>query len=257
MINLQRIFGVVRLMFRTFRRYRWRFLLMIVLGFAAGIFGGVGITAIIPLFSLFVASDAMATSNTITRFITSLFAFLHLPLTPALLLGLIVALFISKAVVQFFSRYITDKNMLEFSELMQRSLFTHTLQASWPYLLKQKVGYLERFILNDASNAAGMLGLVGSTIMLGTSMIMYGAVALSISTTITFASVVLGTLLFFAAKPLFAKTRRLTTKMALLEKFANHYITENIIGIKLVKAHRSEIPIGLQGKKYFADLRKL
>ena len=44
---------------------------------------------------------------------------------------------------------------------------------------------------------------------------------------------------------------------ALLKTTFRIVVSENIIGMKLVKAHRSEIPIGLQGKKYFADLRKL
>src|SRR3989338_5286124 len=121
MINFRRVFRIVRMLFRTFRRYHWRFLLMIALGLAAGVFGGIGITAVIPLFSMFTASDAPAVTDSITRFITALFSFLHLPLTPAALMGFIVVLFIAKAAIQFFSKYMTDRNMLEFSELMQRS----------------------------------------------------------------------------------------------------------------------------------------
>ena len=254
MIDLRRVFRISRMLFRTFRRYRWRFLLLTILGLAAGIFGGVGITAVIPLFSMFSGSEAASVPDGITHLITKLFSIFHLPLTPAFLLCFIVLIFIAKASVQFLSRYLTDKNSLEFAERMQQSLFSNTLQASWPHLVRQKVGYLERFILNYARNAAGMIGLVGSTIMLSTSMAMYSAVALSISVPITFATIGFGALLFLVVKPVFAKTRRLTTRLSLLEKITNHYITESIIGMKLVKAFRSEIPVGLQGKKYFSEL---
>lgn len=257
MIDVRRIFRITRMIVRTFRQYHWRFLLLTALGLTAGIFGGIGITAVIPLFSLFAAPHVGAVPDTVTRFISGFFSVLHLPFTPPLLLGFIVLLFIVKAYIQFLSKYLTDKNTLEFAQRMQQSLFTNTLQAAWPYLFKQKVGYLERFILNDARNAAGMLGLVGNTIMLGTSMMMYGAVALSISTPITFATATFGVLMFLAVKPVFAKIRRLNSRLALLEKITNHYITENIIGMKLVKAFRSEILIGLQGKKYFAELFSL
>ena len=257
MIDVRRIFRITRMILRVFRRYHWRFLLLTLLGLAAGICGGIGITAVIPLFSLFSTTEAGTVPDTITRFITELFSILHLPLTPAWLLSFIVLLFIAKAGVQFLSKYLTDKNTFEFAQRMQRSLFTNTLQASWPYLLQQKVGYLERFILNDARNAAGILGLVGSSIMLGTSMAMYTTVALSISIPITLATVAFGVVLFLAIKPVFAKTRRLNSRLALLEKITNHYITENIIGMKLVKAFRSEMPIAHHGRTYFAELFSL
>ena len=257
MIDVRRIFRIARIILRAFRRYRVRFVLLIGLGLAAGVFGSIGIAVVIPLFSLFFTSDTIAAPDTMTQFITGLFSFVHIPLTPPLLIGFIVILFIAKATLQFFSRYLTDKTMLEFSELMQRSLFVRTLQASWPHLLKQKVGYLERFILNDARNAAGMLGLLGGAIMLGTSIMTYGAVALSISVPITFVTAGFGIILFFVVKPIFTKTRRLTARLVVMEKIVNHYITENIIGMKVVKTHRAEIPIGSQGKKLFANLRSI
>ncbi|MEK7615695.1 MAG: ABC transporter ATP-binding protein [Patescibacteria group bacterium] len=255
-MNLRRIFRITRLVFRTFRRYHGRFVVLIGLGFAGGIFGGIGITAVIPLFSLF-GSEAVVIPDKITNYITSFFLFLHLPLTPSFLLIFIVLLFIVKALIQFLSRYLTDRTMLEFSEEMQRSLFVNTLRASWPHLLNHKVGYLERFILEDTKNVAGILGLIGGSIMLGTSMVMYGVVSLSISVPVTLASAGFGALLFLASKPLFTKTRRITAQRGIMEKTSNHFITESILGMKFIKANHSENSVSSRGKQFFSDVRSL
>lgn len=257
MVTIRRLFGVIRLIARSFRQYRWRFLIALVLGFVGGLLGSIGIGAAIPLFSLFVKSAAPVVPDGITRTITTFFALLHLPLTPPLIIGLIALLFVSKAAVQFFAKYLTDSTIADFEEHMRGYLFTRTIETTWPYLLNQKVGYIERILLNDIQMASGILGQIGSGILIGTSFIMYATVAMSISWTITTATLVFGAILFFLSKPIFSRSRRTATRLGVVEKSVNHFMAENLIGAKIIKAYHQELPISIEGKRHFNDIKVL
>lgn len=256
LINVKKIRAAVILLKGAFGQYKSKFAVMVALGFLGGLFGGVGISVIIPLFSVLTHQEIQG-ADFITKSIEKVFSFFGIPLTLPFLLLLIVILFVLKASVQFLAKYTNEKTMAQYEARARANLFKITLQATWPHLISQKVGYLERVLLSDVSQAAGILNQISGIILIATSFIMYALVAINISPTITLVTIVLGIVIFFFFKPFFYKIRKISLKTAAIYKVASHHISENIIGAKMIKITSAENKVAEKGKEYFEELEKI
>ena len=234
--------------------YKLSFIWIILLGFLSGITGSVGIGIVIPLFSLLLNSKVAGT-DFITRTVEKLFSIVHLPLTPTFLIGFIVLLFSLKALAQFFAKYNTEKFSAHFEEDLRKELFGKTLKANWPYLLNQKIGYLERILLDDTAQVTGIFSHINGSILILTSFITYAFIAFKISASITLLTLIFGGILFFVFKPLFFKTRKIAQEIGLTFKMVAHHIGENIMGAKIVKITSTEEKVIEKSADYFEKLR--
>ncbi|OGF40613.1 hypothetical protein A2477_03870 [Candidatus Falkowbacteria bacterium RIFOXYC2_FULL_47_12] len=102
-----------------------------------------------------------------------------------------------------------------------------------------------------------MFKLISALIMGATGLIMYIAVAVNISLDITLITLVLGSILFLFLKPLMYRTRKAAYITAEMNKDVNHYVSENILGMKTVKSLSVHEPIAQKGAEYFYKLKKL
>ncbi len=254
-MNLTKIILAVNLMGKAFGRYKLKILTMAAAGFVGGLMGGIGIGAIVPLFS-FIGKGQTNTTNNISRIIEKFFAFIHLEYTMTTLVLLITALFVIKAVFLYFANYITAKITADYEKKTRNELFKKTLTASWPYLLEQKIGHLETVLITDVSRSAGVLDLLSGTILITTSLLAYSIVALSISVAITFITLALGVVLFFILKPLLYKTRKLSQSWALNSKTVANQVAEYTIGAKIIKTAGVENNVLAKIQKFFNELRE-
>lgn len=255
LINLNRIKEIIALLREAFGHYKSKFAIMVILGFLGGIFGGVGIGTLIPLFSVLTHQEIPGT-DFITKNIEGAFILFHVPLTLPFLLALVLVLFALKGLVQFIAKYTNEKTMAQYEAQTRSNLFRATLQATWPHLINQKVGYLERVLLGDVVQATGILNQISGIILITTSLIMYAFVAINISLTITLATLFLGMLTFLFFKPLFYKTRKIASGTAAMYKTANHHISESIVGAKMIKISSVESKIADRSREYFEELKE-
>lgn len=255
-LRIRKIKKGLRLLRKGYKKYKSRFLIITILGFLAGIFGSVGISAIIPLFQLIVGGGPEE-FNFITKIITGFLETLHLPVTTPILLSLIVLLFAAKSLVQFFAKFINEKTTAQVEEDLRNDLFGKTLNANWPYLMEQRGGYLERVMIDDIHKTSAIFISVSTLILLATSFITYASVAFNISSSITIATIIFGGVIFFVFKPIFYKARKATEKSALTEKEVSHHISENLSGIKTVKSGAIEDEIAKKGALLFTKLKEL
>lgn len=225
-----------------------------LLGFLNGLAGSIGIGVVIPLFSLF-SESTVAGTDFITNIMSQLFSIFHIPLTPVFLIIFMIFLFAIKALAQFFTKYNTEKLVAHFEEDLRKELFEKTLKASWPHLLEQKTGYLERILLFDVNQATSLLSQISSSILIATSFITYAFVAFKISSTVTIFTIIFGGLLFFIFKPLFFKTRKIAEDIGLTYKLVAHHMGQAIIGSKIVKATSTEDKIINKSSHYFERLK--
>lgn len=238
------------------KRNPLRFSMMLVFGFLSGILGGVGIGAMIPLFAL-ISGRTSDQANSITKVIEKFFDFFHLPLTVPWLVVLIASLFVAKAIVQFTAKFLNIKTTAEYEERIRKDLFSKTFNATWPFLLKQKSGYLERIMINDASSGASIILRATNLILLLTSLTMYLTVALTISLPITLITLLIGVVLFFTARPFLEKTRQIAKTTAKTEKDTAHHINEALSGAKIIKSFGIESSIIQKSREYFQLLREV
>ena len=255
LINLERIIIILKLFKKAFWSQRLRVLVMAGLGFVGGLMGGIGIGAIVPLFS-FVANDQNGASDNISRFIGKFFSLAHLDYTLTTLIILVICLFVIKAAFSYFANYISARITANYERTTRNELLKKTLSASWPYLLEQKIGHLETVLITDVTKSAGVLDLLSGTILVATNLLAYSIVALNISTVITLITLALGVVLFFILKPLLYKVRKLSRSWALNSKTVANQVAEYTIGAKAIKTGVVERYVLAKIQTFFNELRE-
>jgi len=243
-------------LWRTFRKYRWHVVALVLLGFLSAILEGIGINAAIPLVSFFTGSTNEAT-DFITKAIQGLFVFLHIPFSFRYLLAFILGLFILRAVSVVVFGYIRGWVSADFLGKESEDVLRRTMRASWPFLLKQKIGTLHNTLVRDIQCTGSLLNVVGQVIQSFSGFLMYLLVALNISPMMTLYTLGGGSVLFFVVRPLLRRTRSIAERVALAEKQFSQFLSENIIGMKSIKAAGAETAALKEGSGYIGLLRSL
>lgn len=249
-IKESRIFTIIKLSRQAYGGYKWQIIALTILGFFSGILEGIGVNALIPLFSFFTEGGDQG-SDPISKFLKSGFAYFNIDFSLKQILIFICLLFIFKAIVLIICSYINIKIATNYEEQTRSSLFNKTLKANWPYLLKQKLGYLETVLMTDVRYSALLLQQISLAITILTSLLIYIVIAINISFTITLATLALGGILFLFFKPLIYRTRIIAKKAEKLNKEISHLVNENIVGIKTIKTMFVADKVTKLGKKYF------
>ncbi len=256
LINFKKISSALHLLTSSFSRFKRQFIIMTLLGFVGGLFGGIGISAIIPLFS-FITTDKTGGTDIISKTIEKLFSFFHINYTLTFLIIFIIILFIFKAVILYIARYYAAKVTLNYEAQTRKELFKHLLNASWPYLLNRKVSYLERVLMFDTHNSSSVLSSLSSALLLTGNLTVYVFIAFNISSAITLLALGTGAILFFTLKPLFYRVRKLAHEVGVTDKQTTHHIDTHLIGAKTVKSFSVEKQILKRGSSYFDKLRDI
>ncbi len=255
-VNTDKISYAIGLIKDSFWNYRFKFVLTVILGFISGLFGGIGIGALIPLFSI-ITSKKNSETDIVSKIIQKFFSIFHLPYNVFVLLAFIVLLFILKAIVTYFTYYTNQKIASDYEKETRSELFEATIKADWPFLLEQKMGYLESILAQDINTGSRILTSINLLIMVATSIVMYAIIAFNISATITAITLGIGLLLFFFLKPLFYRSRRLSFDASLVSKQVSHHVSEHTLGAKTVKTMAVENEVIENGNKYFEDLWRM
>ena len=247
----------LRTLFATFGRYRWHITALVAFGFLGAILEGIGINAVIPLFSFFTGGGGSTATDFISRNIQYFFAFIGLPFTFRYLLGFILALFILRAVSMMVFGYIRGWITADFLGAESADMLGRTLRASWPFLLHQKIGTMHNTLVRDIQRSGSLLEVMGQVIQSFTGFLMYLLVAINISLTMTLYTMGGGAVLFLIIRPLFKRTRRIAEDLAGVEKLFAQFLSEHIIGMKSIKAAGAERPAIAKGGAHVRALRSL
>lgn len=250
-----RLLESIRLAREAFGRYRWQVVLLTILGFISGVLGGIGINALIPLFSL--ALGERHDADIVTRGIERLFFWFGIDFRMRYILAFIVALFVVKAVVLIIISYISMKITADYEETTRSRLLRTVLRARWPYLIAQKLGYLDTILMKNVEQSRNFLAQISASIMTLSSLLIYVAIAVSISPFITVTTLFLGGLLFFASKPLIKRVKTLALQEESVNREIAHFINEHILGMKAVKAFAVGERVADLGRTYFRRVRDI
>ncbi|MEK9177354.1 MAG: ABC transporter ATP-binding protein [Patescibacteria group bacterium] len=238
MPNLHQMREFALLVGSAFRGYEKVFVVTTFLGIVGGILGGIGIGVLIPLFSYL--TGGIPAGGRMASLMEGLFDTLHIPLEAPYLLAFMFTVFVAKAVILFFASHYGERMAETYEENTKKALFAGILKAKWPYLLEQKTGHVERFIMTEANRAGQVIFEMSALILVVTSLIIYLAAAFLISIKTTLIVLALGSLLFFFLRGFYASIQNISQELVEAEKEAAHYITEHVSGVKTVKALAAE-----------------
>ena len=253
MERIRYLFGLYQ---KAFGPYTWQILLIIVLAFVSSIVEGIGISAIIPIFS-FVGGSAGAASDTISRIIAGIFAFLHLTYTFRMLLIFIGVLFVLRIFLIFGIQYVTGNIIYNYERDLRLRLFGGTLESRWSFLSLQKVGNLEQLLTTNTSNASQFFGNISTSALICTKVLIYLVIAINISWWIALFSLLAGLLMAFVLRPLFYRGRAVSTEAERTNRALAHFVSEHVIGMKAIKAMALEKPVKERGREFFDLMRTL
>ena len=247
---------VLKLSQEAFGDYKWQIIALLVLGFLSSLLGGIGINALIPLFSLVSDQSGVAT-DTISRMIREIFSALGISFNIGFLLTFIIVLFIIKALLTFIFSWVQIKIVQDYAEKTRTSIFNKFLRADWSYLLKQKLGYLETVLMVDVQYASSLLNKITNLITVVAGLLIYILVAINISAEVTLWTLVIGGILFLVFKRFTYKVKVLAYQIELENKEMAHHVNESILGMKTIKDMSVIDQVAKKGKEYFVRLKKL
>jgi ATP-binding cassette, subfamily B, bacterial MsbA len=256
----RRISFVLSLFSRLFDGYKFHILILAVLGLVSGLLESIGISMLIPIFSIIVG-ETVPGAGTLPQIVVTIFAYFEnlrpdfiIPLSRWVsawlgrpvnsnliwLLSLVPIFFIIKTVLVSVFSYINLRVVSSFELDTRSRLYQKTLFANWPYLLRQKIGYLENTLMLDVRMTAKLMNQFTSIILDASSFLMYAAVAITISLNITLVTLAVGLAIFIVNQLFMKKTREYTKQQTVLNKVIAHHINEHISGIKMLKASHVE-----------------
>lgn len=235
--------------------YKFKVALLIVLGFLDGLLEGLGVAALIPLFALL--SGDVSPDNIVVRMITAIFSYAHVDMRIRTMLFFIAILFIFKSVILFLFTYIRAIITSNYLSAIRSSLHRDILFTNWPYLSRQKLGYLENVLMVDAGQSSGMIIYPTGLLLAAANFITYLVVAFSISWEISLITTVLGLMVIIMYRPLYRKLKRYSQTTAGINKTIAHDINENMIGLKVIKAVGVEHAFSKSVSTFFDSLNSL
>jgi ABC-type multidrug transport system fused ATPase/permease subunit len=245
----------LKVLLRMFDKYRWHLLALMLLGFVSALFEGIGINATIPLISFLLGQSSGTPTDTITKTITWIFGLLHVPFIFSTLLAFIVLLFVLRAVAVVGFSYLRGWLTADFFYSESRVLLGSTLGASWPFLLRQKLGDLHSTLVRDLQRTTTLLQVTGQIIQSFSGFVMYLAVAINISPAITLLTLGAGGVLLVLVRPFLGRIQDTGEEMSGLEKRISQFLGEHIIGMKSVKAAGAERPAYARGELLMGRLK--
>lgn len=251
-----RLFSFIKLYNYGFGKYKFHIIFLAALGFVAGLLEGVGVNALIPLFS-FIVGNGNTGDDIISRSIGKVFQYTHIPFTLKYLLIFMGALFVLRAIVSITIGYIRAHITSDYSEKTRSNLLSKTIGAKWSYLLTQKMGHLQTVLMTNVSNTETLLSYISSTVTTISSLLVYVVVAINISATTTLITVGVAGLFFIVFKPLLYNTKIANVEIENTNRLVAHFVNENILGMKTVKVMLADKMILYRGKEYFKYLKKM
>lgn len=255
-INTKKFGYALSLFKRAYIGYGPQIVITTILGFISGLASGIGISMIIPLFSFVVGRNDPNNTDRLSHILEKVFNFFHLGYNLPLILTVMVLLFVAKALISLTTGYMVVKISEQYLEDMRLLSLKKTMLADWPYLMNQKVGYIDSIILGDAAGGSSILKNISDATLRFTSLAAYTFIAFSISSIITLASLGGGILIFLFLKPYFYKIRKISGLLNQANKETGHLINESSIGIKTIKAFAVESSLINKGYLYFEKIKK-
>lgn len=243
-------------LWRIFGKYRLQIGILIALSVVSAALDGIGINAMIPLVS-FYTNTSSGPTDFISRAIQTLFSFFGIPFTFRYLLAFILGLFMFRAVAITFFGYIRGRIGADFKGAESEAMLSRMLYASWPFLLKQKMGTLQATLVRDIQQTENLLSVFGQVFQSFSGFFIYLLVAVNISPVMTAFTIVAGAGLLFVIRPLMKRVQAVADLLVATEKNYAHFLSEHLIGMKSIKAAGVEERALENGGTLVRILRKL
>ncbi|KKW23546.1 MAG: ABC transporter related protein [Parcubacteria group bacterium GW2011_GWA2_51_12] len=249
-----RLSNIITLSRQAFGQYKLQIIGLAIFGLIGGVLEGLGVTALIPLFS-FTLGNGEGGADPISRLIKDFFEFFDLTFSVRYLLTFIAGLFILKALTTVWLNYVKSKITTDYEQKERSKIFAKILGSEWSSLLKQKLGYLETILMLDVPAVSSLLNQLSNFLIMIITLAIYLIVAINISPKISLFILGIGLLIFLFSQPLLSKIKQYAYLRTQLNKDTAHHVNENLLGLKIIKSLNAEEGVKDKGNSFFIQLR--
>jgi ATP-binding cassette subfamily C protein len=240
----------MRLLISLARKYPWHSVIMLLALLLAGIAEGIGLSALLPLVSTVVGSQAgpvpgaSASGSGLEKTVTETLSALGLTPTLGTLLAVFVLAILLKNGLVLLANKRVGYTVAHVATDLRLTMLRALLLSRWEYLLRQPVGALANSMATEAKRSASAYLHGASMAALTIQALVYTSVALLVSWQTTLIALAAGLLLAYTLKRLIRKARRAGVRQTELLKSLIRHLTDTLQSIKPLKA---------MGREHLAD----
>lgn len=234
------------------RRFWFLLLPLVITVFVASITESFGVTIFIPFFAVLSGATYDAT-NTVVTFVYSLIARLPFRGSPAALLFFISCTFFLRAFFLWLSSFLQSMLSFRLSIMLRQQFLLLVYDASWLFLLKQKLGHIQNVMSRDLTQVVEFFSVIINFTHTTILFFVYLAFAFVVSPSMTMIAFVTGTSFFLLLRFLTATLHRYAGRIAELEKDFSQYMYQLTAGIKMVKSGIQRMTIVQHSEQFVKD----
>lgn len=236
----------MRLLISLTRQYPWHSAIMLLSLLLAGVAEGIGLSALLPLISVAIGSQAgaepgaSASHSGLERVVTEYLSALGLTPSIGVLLVVIVIAIVLKSGLVLLAKKQVGYTVAGVATDLRLTLLRALLVARWEYFLRQPIGALANSMATEAVRSAKAYLHGASMSAIIVEALVYTGVALLISWKATLVALAIGLILAYLLKRLVGKARRAGVRQTELLKSLLAHLTDTLLSIKSLKAMARE-----------------
>ncbi len=233
----------MRLMLALFRQHRWRTTLVILGLFLSGLAEGIGLSALLPLLNVAIASERQHTGTPPGEFeqrVLDILAGVGISPTVGALLAVIVAGVAVRSLLLLAVQRQVGYTAAQIGTELRLDLLRAVLRSRWEYFLHQPVGRLTNALATEAQRSSDSFVYGATAVTFLIHALIYGAIAVAISWQATLLSLVAGALVIGSSHFLVRMTRRAGRRQTQLLGSLMARLTDTLQSVKPLKAMARE-----------------
>ncbi|MBC7132382.1 MAG: ABC transporter ATP-binding protein [Roseovarius sp.] len=234
----------MRLMIHLFRAYPMPSFLMVLALFLSGLAEGLGLSAMLPMLNIALASGEAAETASppgeLEQMVLDVLAWLGVPPTLGALLLLIVAMATLKAILLLAAQRQVGYTAARVATDLRLEVLRNMMRSRWSFFLHQPAGRLTNALATEAQRAADayMFGTTALTFFI--QAIIYGSVALAVSWQATLIGLLAGAAVIWLSHYLVRTARRAGKRQTDLMSSLMSHLTDTLQSVKPLKAMARE-----------------
>ena len=236
----------MRLLITLARKYPRHSVIMLIALLFAGIAEGVGLSALLPLISTVVGSQAgsvpgaSAGGSGLEKAVTETLSVLGLTPTLGTLLVVCALTILLKSGLLLVARKRVGYTVAHVVTDLRLALLRALIVARWEYFLHQPTGAILNAMFSETGRTAKAYERGTTIVALVIQMVVYVGVAVLVSWQATLISLAVGLILAFMVKRFIDKARRAGARQTKLLTSLNRYLADTLQSIKPLKAMARE-----------------
>ena len=201
----------------------------------ASIVEGIGLASLVPLLTI-VANQQGAPPSPLLTVIRESLATVGLPMSIGVLILMLATAMTLKSVLRFFALRHVGYAVANFTTDLRTQVIDNLLNASWPFLIHQRIGRITTAIAGQASRAGGSFALAATFIAQAIQTAAYLVMAFMVSWPIAIAAIGIGTIMAVSLHSLVLLARKAGTDQTQQTKQLITFMTDGLSNLKPLKA---------------------